>query len=318
LDPVARSITYKNVSNQDSGTISYSINDDGTYRLADPARNLLSAYEVPGYALLIYAARAGPNHDQPALITAVPNADVSPSTWANRSYNYMQFRTSSGGVEIGSAGMDNQGNVSAIGYWPFGSVGQVSAFNLNNFDTSGFQADLSKSFLFSIEHAGAYTHVFGTPDVFLAVDTPNGAMLGLQKAATKDFDSSLAGSYKAMLYQKSGAKMGSNNYESGTPSLAIATLSISATGHLTMKNNIGTTLLSVTLQPVADHSYPYGPAELEDPCYGTFTSRTISSSFQQEVFIAFQERSVLFSYFRAKLPWGFGNTYDYSYGVGLK
>jgi hypothetical protein len=27
---------------------------------------------------------------------------------------------------------------------------------------------------------------------------------------------------------------------------------------------------------------------------------------------------VLFSSFRANLPWGNGNTYDYLYGVGLK
>ena len=43
--------------------------------------------------------------------------------------------------------MDSPGNVSATGYWPLGSVGQVSVFNLNNFEVGNFQADNSGSFL---------------------------------------------------------------------------------------------------------------------------------------------------------------------------
>lgn len=34
--------------------------------------------------------------------------------------------------------------------------------------------------------------------------------------------------------------------------------------------------------------------------------------------MTFMDRAVLFSSFRADLPWGAGNTYDYMYGVGLK
>jgi hypothetical protein len=30
------------------------------------------------------------------------------------------------------------------------------------------------------------------------------------------------------------------------------------------------------------------------------------------------DKALLFSSFRANLPWGTGNTYDYFYGVGLK
>ena len=160
--------------------------------------------------------------------------------------------------------------------------------------------------------------MFGTLHTLLAVDTPNGALLAVRKNTTKAFDPSLAGSYKAMTYQKIGANMSSNNYESGTPRLGMVTLSISSTGHLTVKNMVGTILVAATLQPVADAEYLYGPAELEDPCYGSFTFRTISANFQQEVFVTFQDRIALFSIFRARLPWGFGNSYDYMYGVGLK
>src|SRR5213595_1550583 len=66
-----------------------------------------------------------------ALITAVDKGTISTATWAGHGYNYMQFRTSSGGVEVGSAIVDAQGNVSVTGYWPYGSIGQgTGAFNI--------------------------------------------------------------------------------------------------------------------------------------------------------------------------------------------
>jgi hypothetical protein len=182
----------------------------------------------------------------------------------------MQFRTSSGGIEIGSASVDSQGNVSATGYWPFGSVGQVSAFNLNNLDTRTFQADASGSFLLLPDRQGTHAYMFGTPNGFLAIDTPNGALFALRKAATKAFDSSFAGSYRAMFYQKIGANIEPNNHESGTTGLGTVTLFICSTGHVTMRNNVDTILLS-TLQPVGR------------------TLRTITSNFQQEVFVTFQD-----------------------------
>jgi hypothetical protein len=44
----------------------------------------------------------------------------------------------------------------------------------------------------------------------------------------------------------------------------------------------------------------------------------VTSGFQQDVFVTFMDRAILFSSFRATLPWGSRNTYDYLYGVGLK
>src|SRR5437762_13892959 len=71
LDPAAHTLTYKNLSNLDSGIIPYSVNSDGTYALDDPTRNLIAAYEVPNYALLLQATTPGPNHDALAMVTAV-------------------------------------------------------------------------------------------------------------------------------------------------------------------------------------------------------------------------------------------------------
>ena len=100
IDPDALTITYTNHSNGDAATVPYSVNNDGRYTLADPEGNLIVAYEVPNYALLIEAAKTGPNHDTPALITAVNSADISLSTFTDQAYNYMQFRTRAGGVQM--------------------------------------------------------------------------------------------------------------------------------------------------------------------------------------------------------------------------
>src|SRR2546423_1877569 len=99
LDPSANTLSYTNVSNGDSGTVPYTENSDGSYTLNDPAGNLIAAYEVPNYALLVQAAKTGPNHDAPALITAVQKGNISLSTWSGKGFNYMQFRTASGGLE---------------------------------------------------------------------------------------------------------------------------------------------------------------------------------------------------------------------------
>ena len=120
IDPDALTITYTNHSNADSATIPYSVNTDGSYTLADPEGNLIAAYEVPNYALLIEAAKTGPNHDTPALITAVNSTDISLSTFTDQAYNYMQFRTRAGGVQIGAISVDSEGLSSTTTFWPSG------------------------------------------------------------------------------------------------------------------------------------------------------------------------------------------------------
>jgi hypothetical protein len=80
LDSTTHTLTYSNHSNGDAGTIPYTVNSDGTYTLNDPSGNLLAAYEVPGYALLLQAAKTGPNHNTMALVTAVQSSPVSMTT----------------------------------------------------------------------------------------------------------------------------------------------------------------------------------------------------------------------------------------------
>jgi hypothetical protein len=320
LDSSAHTLAYDDLSNNDSGVVPYTENADGTYSLNDPKGNLIAAYEVPDYALLIQAAKTGPNKDAPALITAVESGQISMSTWAGHAYNYMQFRTAAGGLEVGSADINAHGVVSNSSYWPYGALNQNgSTFNSGTIDASLAQADASGTFLVLPDGNNTFDYVFGTANGVFAVDTPNGAILALKKESSKDFDPSFAGTYKAIFYQKIGASTGMGNLETGTPSLGAATLTVNGAGQVTVSDDQGNTMIQATLTPVADASYLYGSAgELQDPCYGVFTFRVTTASSQQDVFVSFMDRALLLASFRANLPWSSGGTYDYLYGVGLK
>ena len=318
LDPSALTLTYKNLSNGDTGIVPYTVNSDGTYQLSDPKHNLLAAYEVPNYALLVQAAKSGPNHDALALVVAVQTGTISINTWAGHDYNYMQFRTAAGGVEAGSVSLDTQGDISITSYSPYGSGSGGSPFHVGGFSGSGIHADPSGTFLTLADNNGTFDYIFGTANGIFAVDTPNGSIFGLKKAAVKDFDPTFAGTYKAIYYQKTGASTGMGNVETGTPSLGNATMVIDASAGITVTDAVGTTLVKATLMPVADTAYLYGAGELQDPCFGLFTFRVTTPTAQRDVFVSFMDRAILFSSFKANLPWGSGNTYDYLYGVGLK
>jgi hypothetical protein len=320
LDPAAHTLEYTNISNGDSGTIPYLVNPDGTYTLQDPQGVLVAAYEVPDFGMVVQAAKAGPNHDMPALITAISKGgNISPTTWANQNFNYMQFRTAAGGMEVGSANMSPQGDVNVSHYWPYGASSGQSAFGGGTFPASAFVPDPSGAFMTMTEGGGPPDYVFGTAGGMFVVDSNNGAIIGLKKAASKAFDPAVAGTYKAIYYQKSGAQTGIGNVETGAPSLGNATIVIGANAQITVLGDGGTTLVSTTLTPVADTAYLYGPNELTDPCYGLFTFRITTPNVRQEdVFVAFMDHTILFASFTGVLPASQSNPYDYLYGVGLK
>ena len=124
------------------------------------------------------------------------------------------------------------------------------------------QSDSSGTFLKIPDQgqSGVFDYVFGTANGIFAVDTQNGAILGLKKAASKDFDPSVAGTYKAIYYQKTGASTGVGNVETGTASLANSTLVVTSGGQVTMIDELGNQIMQATLTPVADVAYLYGSA----------------------------------------------------------
>src|SRR5579863_1337834 len=109
VNSTAQTIAYTDVSNGSTGIVPYTVNSDGTYTLTDPTGNLVGAYEVPNYALLIQAAKTGPNANTPALITAVESGPISLAMFESQgSYNTIQFRTAAGGLEAGSLSINPQ------------------------------------------------------------------------------------------------------------------------------------------------------------------------------------------------------------------
>jgi hypothetical protein len=325
VDSTAQTIAYTDVSNNTSGTVPYTANSDGMYALDDTTGNLLGAYEVPNYALLIEAAKTGPSANTPALITAVESGPISLATFESQSYNYMQFRTAAGGLEVGSITVNSQGVGSNSSFWPYGAYNGGnqgrSPFNSGTIDLSQAQLDSSGTFLKvpDPDNSSIFDYLFGTANGIFAVDTQNGAILGLKKAASAAFDPTVAGAYKAIYYQKTGASTGSGNVESGIASLANATLVVESSGLLTITDAQGNQIAQGTLAPIADTSYIYLPndSELQDPCNGLFTFRvTHTGVSQQDVFVTFMGRSMLFSSFAANLAQQ--GTYSYFYGVGLK
>ncbi len=324
VDSSAQTITYNDISNNTSGTATYSVNADGTYAINDPTGNLQAAYEVPNYMLIIQATKTGPNANEPALVTAVESGPISLATFESQAYNTMQFRTAAGGVNIGSVSVNGQGTGAITGFWPYGYFNQGnqggSPFNTGTIDMSQAQEDASGTFLKVPDPGGSgFDYVFGTANGVFAVDTQNGAILGLKKASSKAFDPSVAGTYKSIYYQKTNASTGQGNIETGTPSLGTASITVSNNGQVTMTDSGGNQLAQGTLTAVADAAYLYGSAgELQDPCYGLFTFRVSSSAAQQDLFVSFQGQAMLFSSFTANLPWATVGTYDYFYGVGLK
>src|ERR1700685_1642118 len=240
VDPSAKTISYNDVSNSSSGTFPYTANADGTYTLSDSSGNLIGAYEVPNYAWLIQAAKTGPSLDAPALITSVESGQISLATFESQAYNTMQFRTAAGGLEVVTISVNAQGMGSLSSFWPYGSYNQGnqsrSPFNSGTIDLSQAQLDSSGTFLKVPEpnNEPGFAYVFGTADGIFAVDTPNGAILGLKKAPSKDFDPTVAGTYKAIYYRSESASTGAGNAEIGTASLGNATLAVTSGGQVTV------------------------------------------------------------------------------------
>ncbi len=326
IDSAAKTITYDNHTNGETGTVPYTVNSDGSYAITDPQGNLLSAYEVPGSVMVIEAANAGPNKDTAALITAIESVPITIQTFEGQAFNYTQFRTDNGGVEIGKGSMDGSGNTSgshydpgAILWTPLNYFGSGSAAGATA--TEGSSGDF---ITITDQSKGETFTLFGTQNGMFAIDGTGGAVIGLRQASSKDFDPTVAGTYNAIYYEKQNAQMQgqcpASCSEIGTPVEGKATVTVTSAGVVTVTDvQSSSTLATGTLIAIADDANLYdGTAnKLSSPCYGLFTFQS-TSSVHQETFVAFQSNAVIFSSFQTALPVVNNGTYTYFYGVGMK
>lgn len=336
VDSVQHTIAYTNHTNGQTGTVSYTVGSDGAYNITTPNGHLLKAYEIPGLALVASADNTGPNGNTTSLVTAILKAPISMSWLQNKKFNYVQWRTNDGGMEVGSVSIDGSGNVFHQGYWPYGDLmtswGQTggqnssSPFQSGSFNANLFTADPSGNFLTLVEGPGAVDTIFATQGGCFVVDMSNGSLIGVPQAASTAFDATFAGSYKALCFNKLDAVAGGNNPEGGTGRVDSYTLNLGANGALTVQDALGSTVVNTTIQPVASTSYLQGPGKMSDPCPGLFTYRVLpsgSNTMQQDVFLTFlQGGAILFCSFSYDTAQPSGSNvqphYAYFYGVAMK
>jgi len=329
LNRDAQTMHYRNTTNGQDYTVGYTIATDGTYMFSDPTGNLVTGYESPGFAMVIEANKAGPNADTPALIAAIQTTTVTTDVFKSKNYNYMQFRTNSGGLEIGHLATDAAGTISSEGYWPFASFNGGAAdevFMSGDMPSSGLTANADNSALLLTMTEDGQTetnYIFATTGGFLAVDTPNGAIVCMQSRATGDFDAAtMSGSYQTILYTKNGCQSPLGIVETSVSQEIIkSTVTFSSTGGVTVVGEDGSTVVdNVQLTKFSDRADLHGPGKITNPCNGFFTfTTTDGSGATRDIFVAFMDRSMLMSSFIGYPANGLvPRSYDYFYGLGLK
>jgi hypothetical protein len=116
-------------------------------------------------------------------------------------FNYLQFRTASGGIELGTVAIDAQGGIQHEGYSPYG-VFSRSLFHGGKSSRLEPAGNASGNFFTINESDGSPDIVFGMQSGLFA----DGTILALPQASSKTFDSTYAGSYTAVYYEKAGAQ----------------------------------------------------------------------------------------------------------------
>ena len=338
IDPNLGTLTYTNVSNGATGTVSYVVNANGSSTVDDPAGHVLSVSEVPGYGVVMLMNNTGTTADQLALITSIMQQPITGSEIEGLSFNTLSFRTRGGGVAIESVAIDSNGNLSGVNYLPRNLLDGSQ----NGIQPTGFGPLPSVNLVTGTTQPTPYylylplpeppasvgkTYIFHAANGMLLIDQEVGSMIGLPKAATPNFNSSWANTYTLTYYQKTNAYGPvTTTPEAGDVSWGVATLTLDGSGNLLLKDSKGNTMASGKLVPVANtpslydgvtSSGNYTTGELSDPCYGMFTFTATVNGQTQQVFAAFAGGTVLLSSFSTPVQLYPGNDYNYFYGVAL-
>jgi hypothetical protein len=314
LDTAAQTISYTNITNGLSGSGTFTVNLDGSYAITESSGCFTEAFEIPGYALVLKGLKTGPTQDTVSLVTSIDSQVNTVAGVSNQSYNYMQFRTNSGGLEVGHVGMGAAAQVTHAGYWPYGAHSSTPSdafMPASTFPGSPVEDAATGALKLTITDTNGTSdnYIFATTSGLLAVDTGNGSLICLKEAAASTFQTADAGTYRAFSYGKLGASTGMGNVESpAAGTVDKVTITVGSDGSLLIRDGANATLASGTLQPFAGSALETG---IGFACPGLFHA-TIGA---QEVFVTFTGDAMLFSSFTFNSGSG---TYDYFYGVGLK
>ena len=313
IHPDTHRIDYENRTTGESGTVDYTVNADGTYAITDPDGHLLTAYEIPGLALVMGGDKMGPGGTEKALIIGVEKASLTKADLAGKSYTIMQFRTTEGGMEVGHVAIDSSFNLRLNEYIPAKALYGSSPYVNESEPSTNFTDDPISGSITAHMTGDTYdSHVFGTPGGYFAVDCPNGSIFGIREAASSAFQSSSAGTYTAIVYSRKNVTMTPG---SGTPEMSTATVTVTepqaGTGHIVVTQG-SQTIFDEDLIPFAQSSFtgPVGSGRVESDAKGLFV---FGDSSDSPIFVTFMDRSLAFASFTA----GTGQ-YNYTYGFALK
>jgi hypothetical protein len=314
LNRTAKTLTYTNLANDSTGIVPYTENVDGTLEFEDPDNNLIRGLEVKDYFIMLQVNKAGASGNTKALVLGLSPQQVEVSDlFVERSMNYMQFRTSSGGVEIGFVTTSNDGLIHS-GFWPFGQGTGSDEFVTTSqpITTDMVTTSAKKDYLLLTDNEEDGTnYVFKSEAGHFVVDTTNGSIFAMQQASSSAFDSTSAGTYKSLAYRKENAYTDEGNVESGDISMVKLTIVIDADGGITITNTEDSTeYLSNTLVPFASMTDLTGTGKVDNECKGLFS---IPADSGEHLFVSFLGDSLIFSSF----VMGDG-PYNYMYGAALK
>lgn len=338
LDPTDKTYTYENLTTEYSETGTYTTSESGylSFTAGDGRSCLRGAFEAPDLALVMIADNTGSSKDKTSIVFGLPKNTMTTSDVTDRGatdYNLIQFRTTDGGIEIGTASFAN-GVMTSTGYEPtkngvihgipsdFGEQGvlqlsdDASYVIFNKEEDMGEGPVILKNYLFKTALEGV-----------LAVDTPQGSMLVVEQQDTKDFQSAWAGTYHAVIYEGSGIE----SQVDTTGNVANATITVSADGALTVDildadgNVSGTPVDGATLIPMADADVLRDGSDVYAmDNYGMFYYTDPSDD--REVFCIFLDNVIFFGSGRVLTEneildaTGLSEvmSYDYFYGAALR
>ncbi len=319
----AGTISYTDVTNhRSSAGIPYAVGSDGGYVISDPDGVVMSGYEIPGAGLVLHVRKGG---TEDALVVAGETSRVT-LDGLRGSYNTMRFRTKQGGITVGSAEV-NGDEMRLRGYSPLAAFaarnqGQTSAeaafenaaHAAAEFAPAADGTYLSRAAPRRYEEALMCYFTRAEQGFFLAA-TPEGAVIGVPQAESAAFESSYAGTYQGMYYQKTDVEAAPGGAEIATPIVDPVEVSVGADGMVTLTDaSSGGVLAAGTLKPLSEAIAGSGK--------GMFTFRVTVNGMKQDFFAAFAavhgKRAMVFSSFWAGEGGMRSAEYNYFYGVGLK
>jgi len=320
IDHLLKTIAYVNVTNGVTGTVTYTINKDGTYDVTDSTGNITNALEIPGYQIMLLMNKAGPSANEQALVVGVLSDSTTITASSSGEYNYMKFRTSNGGFLSGALVMTN-GVMINTGFSSLSravqpaesrDVAQTGSANVSAHGTVVVTLPAVVSSNHIVPRAtAAITTVFASGNGFLTIDDDAGSTICMKQAGGAAFSASSAATYTALFYSKPDVML-SGGTETGAILVGKCSIVVTAAALVTVTNIVtNAVMFSGTVTPFSSDTSIVGSSTgmINNPCNGLF--RFTNST--QEFVITFFGKSILFGSVNSVSS----TEYSYFYGAGL-